>query len=81
MREGGREGRGEGEEGGDRKIRVGKTEVLWQMVYLILGVCLIDQDIEQLQEVSDQIHKKYHVVRLEAAICHPQGAAGEGREG
>ena len=84
MREGGREGRGEGEEGGDRKggrgiIRVGKTKVLWQMVYLILSVCLIDQDIEQLQEVSDQVDKQYHVVRLEAAIRHPQGAAGEGR--
>lgn len=48
------------------------------MGYLILSVCLIDQDIEQLKEVSDQIHEQYHVVRLEAAIRHPQGATGEG---
>ena len=83
----GREGGGGRKEGrGDRKggrgiIRVGETEVLWQMVYLILSVCLIDQDIEQLQEVSDQVHKQYHGVRLEAAISHPQGAAGEGGGG
>ena len=50
--------------------------------YLILSVGVVDHDIEQLQEVSNQIHKQYHVVRFEAPICTPQGAAGEGgREG
>ena len=39
---------------------------------------MVDHNIEQLQEVSNQIHIQYHVVRLEAAIRHPQGAAGEG---
>lgn len=45
--------------------------------YFVLSVGMVDDDVEELQDVSNQVHHQHHEVWFEKTIGHPQGAAGQ----
>lgn len=44
--------------------------------YFVLSIGMVDDNVEELQDVSDQVHHQHHEVWFEKTIGHPQGAAG-----
>ena len=45
-------------------------------MYFTLSVGMVDEDVEELQDFSNQVHQQHHGVWFEVTIGHPQGAAG-----